>query len=108
MKDFKKALKKESELRLDILGPWASDVVKEEASWRLDLYRGWLQMLADGVGEPVFEEGEVEYPWNTEMEPPRRRKRRRSTGEEKGGERRRKRRSTAPSSKPTRRKRENQ
>ena len=66
LEDFKDMLRKESEVRLDILGPWARNVVREEAGWRLDLYKNWLQLLADGIGDPIFD-GDVEYPWDAEI-----------------------------------------
>jgi len=67
-------LRRESELRLDLLGPWAADVVKDEADWRLELYKGWLKLLDEGVGEDVIGL-QPDYPWYEENEvvrPPQR------------------------------------
>ena len=47
---FKQFLRQESELRLMILGPKFSDVIRDEANWRLKLYEKWLLMLEDGIG----------------------------------------------------------
>jgi len=48
---FKQFLRRESELRLMILGPGFADTIKDEASWRLKLYEKWLVLLEDGYGE---------------------------------------------------------
>ena len=56
MPTFKQYLRREAELRLSILGPDWEEWVRGESDWRLNLYKGWLELLEDGVGEDVFEE----------------------------------------------------
>ena len=55
MDTFRRLLRNEAELRLNILGDDWTDVVKEEADWRHDLYKNWLWTLHRGVGEPIVE-----------------------------------------------------
>jgi len=81
LSSFKDLLKAESEFRLNLVGEGFSDAVREEALWRLDLYKQWLEVLKDGIGEPVFDE--MEYPWYRDAEPTRQKqkqKRRRPGG----------------------------
>lgn len=52
---FKQYLRTEAELRLAILGPDWEDWVKGESDWRLNLYKSWLDVVDNGVGDDVFE-----------------------------------------------------
>lgn len=52
---FKDFLMKEARFRLKILGPDWKESVLDESRWRYDLYKTWLQMIDDGVGEnPLY------------------------------------------------------
>lgn len=52
---FKDFLRKEAQFRLKILGPDWKESVLDESRWRYDLYKTWLQMVDDGVGEnPLY------------------------------------------------------
>ena len=53
MDTFRKLLRSEAELRLRILGEDWTDTVKQESNWRLDLYKEWLWVLHDGVGDSI-------------------------------------------------------
>ena len=55
MPTFRELLRNEADFRLRILGDGWSDVVREESDWRLGLYRDWLWLLNDGVGDPIVE-----------------------------------------------------
>jgi len=60
---FRGFLRKEAQLRLKILGPDWKESVLDESRWRYDLYRTWLVMLDEGVGEnPLYEYGERPRP----------------------------------------------
>lgn len=52
---FRSLLRDEAGMRLRILGKDWSEAVKEEADWRLDLYKNWLWTLHNGVGEPLVQ-----------------------------------------------------
>jgi hypothetical protein len=52
---FKDFLRKEAQFRLKILGPDWKESVLDESRWRYDLYKAWLQMVDEGVGEnPLY------------------------------------------------------
>jgi hypothetical protein len=55
MDAFRGMLRSEAALRLRILGDDWSGVVKDESDWRLGLYKNWLWMLHNGIGEPLVE-----------------------------------------------------
>ena len=56
---FRDYLRTEAQLRLKILGPDWKESVLDESRWRYDLYKTWLTMLGEGVGEnPLYEYGE--------------------------------------------------
>jgi hypothetical protein len=56
---FRDFLRKEAQLRLKILGPDWKESVLDESRWRYDLYKTWLTMLDEGVGDnPLYEYGE--------------------------------------------------
>jgi len=56
---FRDILQKEARFRLQILGPDWKESVLDESKWRYDLYKTWLTMLDEGVGEnPLYEYGE--------------------------------------------------
>ena len=63
---FKDFLRKEAQFRLQILGPDWKESVMDESRWRYDLYKTWLQMIDEGVGE---------NPLYTYSDQPRRRRR---------------------------------
>lgn len=45
---FRDLLRRESEMRVSILGEDWTDEIKDENNWRLDLYKKWLWALNDG------------------------------------------------------------
>ena len=52
---FRDFLRTEARLRLKILGPDWKESVLDESRWRFDLYKRWLYLLNDGVGEnPLY------------------------------------------------------
>lgn len=51
---FKDFLRKEAQFRLKILGPDWKESVMDESRWRYDLYKTWLQMIDEGVGENLL------------------------------------------------------
>ncbi|KAL3784501.1 hypothetical protein ACHAW5_000063 [Stephanodiscus triporus] len=56
---FRDFLRKEARFRLQILGPDWKESVLDESRWRYDLYKTWLTMLDDGIGEnPLYEYGD--------------------------------------------------
>jgi hypothetical protein len=56
---FKEFLRTEAKLRLTILGPDWKESVLDESRWRFDLYKRWLFLLNDGVGEnPLYTYGD--------------------------------------------------
>jgi len=55
MDTFRGLLATESEMRLRILGRGWTDVIRDEADWRLNTYKSWLEMLDEGVGTPIME-----------------------------------------------------
>ena len=56
---FRDFLRKEAQFRLQILGPDWKESVLDESRWRYDLYKTWLTMLDEGVGEnPLYEYGD--------------------------------------------------
>ena len=74
---FREFLRTEARLRMKILGPDWKDSIMDESRWRFDLYRRWLYLLNDGVGEnPLYEYGDR----------PRQPRRRRSSRKEGGFE----------------------
>jgi hypothetical protein len=52
---FRDLLRREAELRVQILGDDWEETVKKESKWRLDLYKEWLWSLSEGVGDPIVE-----------------------------------------------------
>ena len=52
---FRDFLRKEAQLRLNILGPDWKESVLDESRWRYDLYKTWLTMLDEGVGEDLLD-----------------------------------------------------
>jgi len=78
---FQNYLRREAQLRLAILGPSWKDLVKSESEWRLDLYKEWLRVLEDGLGDDVITSGR-EGGDMRRRRPARRRKRRRDLDEE--------------------------
>lgn len=55
---FRDFLRTEARLRLKILGPDWKESVLDESRWRFDLYKKWLYLLYDGVGEnPLYTYG---------------------------------------------------
>jgi hypothetical protein len=52
---FRSMLRNEAGMRLRILGDEWEQSVKDESDWRLNLYKDWLWMLHNGVGEPIVE-----------------------------------------------------
>jgi hypothetical protein len=74
---FRDFLRTEARLRLKILGPEWKESVLDESRWRFDLYKKWLYLLNDGVGEnPLYTYGDR----------PRRPRRPRSSQRERGYE----------------------
>lgn len=68
--EFKDMLLTESQWRVDLLGNWLTPFVKDEAKWRYILYKKWLTLLDEGLGdgfdvvEDAFEEeeyGDMDY-----------------------------------------------
>ncbi|KAL3804352.1 hypothetical protein HJC23_011280 [Cyclotella cryptica] len=56
---FRDFLRTEARLRLKILGPDWKESVLDESRWRFDLYKRWLFLLDDGVGEnPLYTYGD--------------------------------------------------
>ncbi len=53
---FKQYLRREAELRLSILGPDWEEWVRGESDWRLNLYKGWLELIDEGFGGDIFED----------------------------------------------------
>ncbi|KAL9190991.1 hypothetical protein ACHAXT_000697 [Thalassiosira profunda] len=53
---FRDYLRKEAQLRLQILGPDWKESVLDESRWRYDLYKTWLTMLDEGVGENLLDD----------------------------------------------------
>ena len=49
-------LRTEAQLRLKILGPDWKESVLDESRWRYDLYKTWLTMLNEGVGEDMLDD----------------------------------------------------
>ena len=61
MDTFRSLLRKEAEFRLRILGDGFADTVKEETTWRHDLYSNWLWTLKNGIGNPIVESRSDRY-----------------------------------------------
>lgn len=60
---FRDFLRTEARLRLKILGPDWKESVMDESRWRFDLYKRWLYLLNDGVGEnPLYTYGDRPAP----------------------------------------------
>jgi len=60
---FRDYLRTEAKLRLNILGPDWKESVLDESRWRFDLYKKWLYLLDDGVGEnPLYTYGDRPRP----------------------------------------------
>jgi hypothetical protein len=53
---FKQYLRREADLRLMIIGPDWEDWVKGESDWRLNLYKKWLNVVENGVGDDMMDE----------------------------------------------------
>jgi len=53
---FKQYLRREADLRLMIIGPDWEDWVKGESDWRLKLYKNWLDVVENGVGDDMMDE----------------------------------------------------
>ena len=70
---FKDFLRKEAQFRLKILGPDWKESVLDESRWRYDLYKTWLQMIDEGVGENPL------YTYTDSSRPRRRRSRTQGT-----------------------------
>jgi hypothetical protein len=49
--EFKDMLLDESQWRLNMIGDWASPFVRSETKWRYQLYKRWLQLLDEGLGD---------------------------------------------------------
>ena len=75
MDKFKDMLREETRWRIDATGGWAAPAVNAEASWRLRLYKWWLDSIAEGIGEPLFED-DAGRPLDLANPPPTRRFRR--------------------------------
>ena len=73
---FKQYLRREADLRLMILGPDWEDWVKGESDWRLDLYKKWLNVVENGIGDDIMDE--MSYVPETERQksPPRKARKR--------------------------------
>lgn len=71
---FKQYLRREADLRLSILGPDWEDWVRGESDWRLNLYKKWLGVVENGLGDDLMEE--ISYAPESERLPrtPKRRK----------------------------------
>ncbi|CAM9799116.1 unnamed protein product [Chrysoparadoxa australica] len=52
MDEFRQMLRKESNLRLDIVGPWAADLVAVENQLRLAAYEKWLEAINPDMERP--------------------------------------------------------
>ena len=50
---FRNLLRSEAELRMNILGGRFSKAIKDESDWRLNLYKDWLWTLDKGLGKPI-------------------------------------------------------
>mmetsp|Transcript_35312 Transcript_35312/g.84355 ORF Transcript_35312/g.84355 Transcript_35312/m.84355 type:complete len:639 (-) Transcript_35312:175-2091(-) len=69
---FRDFLRKEAQMRIKILGPDWKETVLDESRWRYDLYKTWLVMLDEGVGEnPLYADRPDP---SRRARPPRRRK----------------------------------
>jgi hypothetical protein len=51
LEPFREALKDETRVRAQILGPSFTEILKQEGKWRYGLYKDWLKLLKDGVGD---------------------------------------------------------
>jgi len=49
LREFKKMLKNEAKFRLEVVGPWASEALRNESIMRLELYKAWLHVLDEGL-----------------------------------------------------------
>ena len=49
--EFKDMLLDESQWRINLIGDWASPFVRSETKWRYQLYKRWLQLLDEGLGD---------------------------------------------------------
>ncbi len=82
---FKQYLRREADLRLSILGPDWEDWVKGESDWRLNLYKNWLDIVDNGVGDDIFEEISYAPPSERQRDRPSRlEKGRRASGDAPG------------------------
>jgi hypothetical protein len=78
---FRDFLRKEAQFRLQILGPDWKESVLDESRWRYDLYKTWLTMLDEGVGEnPLYEYGDRPDGRRSSPQPRSRGERRRRKG----------------------------
>jgi hypothetical protein len=55
MDSFRNLLRSEADFRLRILGDGWTDVLKDESTWRHDVYSDWLWTLSNGIGSPHVE-----------------------------------------------------
>jgi hypothetical protein len=55
MDSFRNLLRSEADFRLNILGDGWTDVLKDESTWRHDVYSDWLWTLSNGIGSPHVE-----------------------------------------------------
>jgi len=53
---FKQYLRREADLRLMILGEDWEDWVKGESEWRLNLYKKWMDVVQNGIGNDIMED----------------------------------------------------
>lgn len=90
---FRDFLRKEAQLRIQIIGPDWKESVLDESRWRYDLYKTWLTMLDEGVGgeNPLYEYSDVprerKNRSNRRPEAPPRGPQARSRGDERGYDR---------------------
>lgn len=71
---FRNLLRDEAGMRLRLLGNDWKGAVKEEADWRLDLYKNWLWTLHNGVGEPFVQSRSDRARRQPQQQPPQRKR----------------------------------
>jgi len=71
---FKQYLRREAELRLMLLGPDWEGWVKGETDWRLNLYKKWIDVVEDGIGDDLFEDMSYAPPIERQRAAPRTRR----------------------------------
>ena len=52
---FRRLLRDETNLRINVLGRDWRDTIEQENDWRLGLYTSWLRTLHNGIGEPFIQ-----------------------------------------------------